>query len=99
MARAGSLVLGNDLQAEVALRAREAQVMLKSFMMSNTMPRNSKFHEIIPAAQHDRNQFMILYTGANNSALVILTVDSPQIIFATEAVIALLNFFKSAFIA
>lgn len=43
---------------------------------------------------------MILYTmsgGANNSALAILTVDSPQIIFAIEPVIALLKFFISAF--
>jgi vacuolar protein sorting-associated protein 13A/C len=79
--------------------AGEAQVVLKSFTMSNTMPGSSKFREIIPAAQHDRNQFMILYTmsGANNSALAILTVDSPQIIFAIEPVIALLNFFTSAF--
>jgi vacuolar protein sorting-associated protein 13A/C len=80
--------------------AGEAQVVLKSFTMSNTMSGNSKFREIIPAAQHDRNQFMILYTmsgGANNSALAILTVDSPQIIFAIEPVIALLNFFTSAF--
>lgn len=78
--------------------AGEAQVVLKSFTMSNTRPGNSKFREIIPAAQHDRNQFMILYTmsgGPDNSALAILTVDSPQIIFAIEPVIALLNFFTS----
>jgi vacuolar protein sorting-associated protein 13A/C len=77
----------------------EAQVVLRSFTMSNTMPGNSKFREIIPAAQHDRNQFMILYTmsgGADSSALAILTVDSPQIIFAIEPVIALLDFFTSA---
>jgi vacuolar protein sorting-associated protein 13A/C len=81
--------------------AGEAQVVLKSFTMSNTMPGNSKFREIIPAAQHDRNQFMILYTmhgRGNNSALAILTVDSPQIIFAIEPVIALLHFCTSAFI-
>jgi vacuolar protein sorting-associated protein 13A/C len=80
--------------------AGEAQVVLKSFTMGNIMPGNSKFREIIPAAQHDRNQFMILYTisgGVNNSALAILTVDSPQIIFAIEPVIALLHFFTSAF--
>lgn len=79
--------------------AGEAQVVLKSFTVSNTRAGNSKFREIIPAADHDRNQFMILYTmsgGKNGSALAIVTVDSPQIIFAIEPVIALLNFFTSA---
>lgn len=80
--------------------AGEAQIVLKSFTMGNTRPGNSKFREIIPAAQHDRNQFMILYTmsgGSSGSSLAILTIDSPQVIFAIEPVIALLNFFTSAF--
>ena len=77
--------------------AAEAQVVLKSFTISNTRPGMSKFREIIPAADHDRNQFMILYTAAGNSSVVILTVDSPHIIFAIEPVIALLEFFTSAF--
>jgi len=80
--------------------AGEAQVVLKSFTMSNTRPGNSKFREIIPAAQHDRNQFMVLYTmsgGPQAAALAILTVDSPHIIFAVDPVIALLEFFTSAF--
>lgn len=78
--------------------AEEAQVVLKSFTMSNTRPGNSKFREIIPAAQHDRNQFMILYTmsgSPDNTSLAILTVDSPNIILAIEPVISLLNFFTS----
>lgn len=79
--------------------AGEAQVVLKSFTMSNTRVGNSKFREIIPAADHDRNQFMILYTmsgSPSSSALAIVTVDSPQVIFAIEPVIALLKFFTSA---
>ncbi len=78
----------------------EAQVVLKSFTMSNTRPGNTKFREIIPAAQHDRNQFMILYTmagGSQGSSLAILTIDSPQIIFAVDPVFRLINFFTSAF--
>lgn len=78
----------------------EAQVVLKSFTMGNTRPGNSKFREIIPAAQHNRNQFMILYTmsgGTNNTSLAIVTIDSPQVIFTIEPVIALLGFFTSAF--
>lgn len=76
----------------------EAQVVLRSFTMSNTRPGNTKFREIIPAANHDRNQFMVLYTmsgGPNGSALAVLTVDSPQIIFAVDPVIALLKFFTN----
>lgn len=82
--------------------AGEAQVVLKSFTMGNTRPGNSKFREIIPAAQHERNQFMVLYTmsgGQNNPSLAIVTIDSPQVIFAVEPVIALLGFFTSAFSA
>jgi vacuolar protein sorting-associated protein 13A/C len=77
----------------------EAQVVLTSFTITNTRPGNSKFREIIPAAQHDRNQFMILYTQseAQDAALAIVTVDSPQIIFAIDPAFALLRFFTSAF--
>lgn len=80
--------------------ATEAEVVLKSFTMSNTRPGNTKFREIIPAAQHSRNQVMILYTasgGADNSAMAVVTVDSPQVIFSVEPIIGLLEFFMSAF--
>lgn len=77
--------------------AVEAQLVLKSFTMSNTRPGNSKFREIIPAAEHDRNQFMILYTASGGSALAILTVDSPQVIFALDPVFALVDFFTAPF--
>jgi len=80
--------------------AAEAQVVLRSFTMGNTRPGPNKFREIIPAAQHDRNQFMLLYTmsgGQNSSSLAVLTVDSPRIIFAIDPVISLLEFFTSAF--
>ncbi|EJD47755.1 vacuolar protein sorting-associated protein vps13 [Auricularia subglabra TFB-10046 SS5] len=76
----------------------EAEVVLKSFTMGNTFPGPSRFREIIPAAQHERNQFMILYTasgGPDSSALAIVTVDSPQIIFAVDPIFALMNFFQS----
>lgn len=80
--------------------ALEAEFIIKSFTMSNTRPGSSKFREIIPAAQNDRNQFMVLYTmsgGTNGSAVAVVTVDSPQIIFAIDPVFALYNFFLSAF--
>jgi len=79
--------------------AREVQVVLRSFTMGNTRPGNTKFREIIPAAQHDRNQFMLLYTmsgSINASSLAVLTIDSPQVIFAIDPVISLLEFFTSS---
>jgi len=80
--------------------AMEAQVVLRSFTMSNTAPGPSKFREIIPAAQHDRNQFMVLYTtsgGSEPTSLALLTVDSPHILFSLSPVFALAEFFASAF--
>ncbi|KAI6162193.1 vacuolar protein sorting-associated protein 13 [Pisolithus thermaeus] len=76
--------------------ALEAQLVLKSFTMNDTRIGPSKFREIIPAADHDRNQFMTLYTSSGTSSLMIVTVDSPHIIFAIEPLIALISFFTSA---
>jgi vacuolar protein sorting-associated protein 13A/C len=80
--------------------AIEAEVVLKSFTMSDTRPGHTKFREIIPAAQHNRSQVMVLYTsagGPDSSAMVVMTVDSPQVIFSVEPIIGLLEFFTSAF--
>ncbi|KAF8509808.1 vacuolar protein sorting-associated protein 13 [Gautieria morchelliformis] len=79
--------------------AAEAELVIKSFTMSNTRPSSTRFREIIPAAQHNRNQFMVLYTtagGTNPSSLAIVTVNSPKIIFSVDPVFALLDFFSSA---
>jgi vacuolar protein sorting-associated protein 13A/C len=79
--------------------ATEAQVVLRSLTMNNTRPGKTKFREMIPAARHERNQFMVLYTmsgGVSGSSLAVLTVDSPQIIFAVDPLIALLGFFTSS---
>lgn len=78
--------------------ASEAELVIKSFTMSNTCSGSTKFREIIPAAQHDRNQFMILFTssgGPTASSLAIVTVDSPKIIFSVDPVFSLLDFFSS----
>ncbi|CAE6488407.1 unnamed protein product [Rhizoctonia solani] len=80
--------------------ASEAEVVLKSLTMSNTRPGPTKFREIMPAAQHDRNQFMILYStsgGPNPSSRAIITVDSPKVIFSMDPVFALADFFSSPF--
>lgn len=75
--------------------ASEAQLILRSFTMSNTRSGGSKFREIVPAADHERNQFMVLYTSSGTSALVIMTVDAPHIIFSVEPIFSLLSFFTS----
>ncbi|KAG2023495.1 hypothetical protein CC2G_001143 [Coprinopsis cinerea AmutBmut pab1-1] len=75
----------------------EAQVILRSFTMSLTRPGPTRFREIIPAAQHDRNQFMILYTSSASTSQAVLTIDSPQIIFAVDPVFRLTQFFTSPF--
>ncbi|KAH6917385.1 vacuolar protein sorting-associated protein vps13 [Coprinopsis sp. MPI-PUGE-AT-0042] len=78
----------------------EAQVILRSFTMSNTRPGPTKFREIIPAAQHERNQFMILYTSSATypaTSQAVLTIDSPQIIFAVDPVFSLIQFFTNPF--
>lgn len=75
--------------------AKEVELVLKSFTIKNNRPGNSKFREIIPAAGHDRNQFMVLYTtsGLDPAGLAVITVDAPQVILAIEPVIGLLSFF------
>lgn len=87
---------------DVSLRSKlmshgafEAQLVLRSFTMSNTRPGGSKFREIVPAADHERNQFMVLYTSSGASALAVMTVDAPYIIFSVEPIFALLSFFTS----
>lgn len=80
--------------------AGEAEVILKSFTIKNTRPGNTKFREIIPAAKHDRNQFMVLFTmsgGPDNNSLAVVTIDSPKVIFTLDPIFALLDFFMSAF--
>lgn len=78
----------------------EAQVIIKSFTMGNTRKGDTKFREIIPAAQHDGNQVMVLYSaagGRDNSSAVLVTVDSPQLILAIDPIFALLDFATSPF--
>ena len=80
--------------------ALEAQIILKAMTMNNTRAGSSRFREIMPAAKHERNQIMLLYTmsgGQNSQSLAVLTIDSQEIIFAVDPVFALLDFFTSPF--
>lgn len=80
--------------------ALQSQLWIKSFTMNNTKPGPSKFREIIPAADHGRDQFHCLYTASEGpvaSSQIVATLDSPHIIFSVEPIFALSNFFSSAF--
>ncbi|PWN54382.1 hypothetical protein IE53DRAFT_157097 [Violaceomyces palustris] len=81
--------------------ALEAEVSLKTFTVTDTRPdKDTKFREIIPAVKHDGHQIMISYTmsgGSDRSALALITIDSPKVIFSLDPMFALLNFFMSAF--
>ncbi|PCH33647.1 vacuolar protein sorting-associated protein vps13 [Wolfiporia cocos MD-104 SS10] len=89
---------GNNLRAKMLSDgSMEAQVIFKALTMNNTRPGEMKFREIIPAAKHDRNQVMLLYTksGGGGPAEVEISVESPKIIFAVDPVISLLQFFST----
>ncbi|KAL5518944.1 VPS13 [Sanghuangporus vaninii] len=92
---------GTTMTSDVLLSgALQSQLWIKSFTMSNTKPGPSKFREIIPAADHDRDQFHCLFTlseGPEASSQIVATFDSPHIIFSVEPIFALSNFFSSAF--
>ncbi|KAN0063379.1 Vacuolar protein sorting-associated protein 13 [Thecaphora frezii] len=79
----------------------EAEVALKTFTVTDTRPdKDTKFREIIPAVKHDGHQFMMSYTmsgGSDSSAMALVTVDSPKVIFSLDPMFSLLGFFTSAF--
>ncbi|CED84268.1 Vacuolar protein sorting-associated protein [Phaffia rhodozyma] len=78
--------------------ALDLEVMLRDMTMSNTRAGNSKWRQIIPAATHNGDQFMMRYTmsgGTDGSALAIITIDSPRVILAIDPLYALLQFFTS----
>ncbi|KAG8928477.1 hypothetical protein FRC01_005870 [Tulasnella sp. 417] len=80
--------------------ATQTEITLKSFTINNTRAGSSRFREIIPAAQHNRNQFTVLYSTAGSSdpsATAVILIDSPKVLFTVEPVFALLEFFQSPF--
>ncbi|EJD03959.1 vacuolar protein sorting-associated protein vps13 [Fomitiporia mediterranea MF3/22] len=80
--------------------ALQSQLWIKAFTMNNIRPGPTKFREIIPAADHGRDQFHCLFTssgGSNSASQIVATIDSPHIIFSIEPIFALSNFFLSAF--
>ncbi|KAH8120322.1 vacuolar protein sorting-associated protein vps13 [Phellopilus nigrolimitatus] len=86
-----------DLRTNGAL---QSQLWINAFTMTNTKPGLSKYREIIPATEHGRDQFHCLFSmsgGLDSASQLVMTVDSPQIIFSVDPVFALSNFFLGAF--
>jgi vacuolar protein sorting-associated protein 13A/C len=78
--------------------ALEIELVLQSITIKSLLAGNSKFRELIPPAEHTRNQFMLFYaipSGKDSEAMLLLTVDSPECIFAPDPVRALLDFLPS----
>ncbi|PWN25799.1 DUF1162-domain-containing protein [Jaminaea rosea] len=80
----------------------EAELALKSFTVSDTRPdKDTKFREIIPASRHVGHQLMVSFTmsgdPSDRSALALVTVDSPKIIFSLDPLFALLEFAMAPF--
>ncbi|WWC86271.1 uncharacterized protein L201_001144 [Kwoniella dendrophila CBS 6074] len=80
--------------------AMEAEFSLKTLSFLSTRSGNSMFRDIIPPAKHEGNQIMFQYTmagGTDQSALAIVTIDSPRFILAVDPLAALLEFAVSPF--
>ncbi|WVQ62160.1 uncharacterized protein L199_000298 [Kwoniella botswanensis] len=80
--------------------AMEAEFSLKTLSFLSTRSGNSMFRDIIPPATHEGNQIMFQYTmagGTDQSALAIVTIDSPRFILAVDPLAALLEFAVSPF--
>lgn len=80
----------------------ESELQIKAFTVEDSRQQGeNKFREIIPAIQHDGSQFMASMTmtsAPEKSMIVILTVDSPRVIFALDYIFALQQFALSPFI-
>jgi vacuolar protein sorting-associated protein 13A/C len=80
--------------------AMEVDVAMKSLTMRNTRQGNTRFREIIPAVTSQQEQFKVLYTssgGLESKSVAVITVNSPDVVFAVDPIFALVGFFTSAF--
>lgn len=80
--------------------ATETDVILKFVTVDNTKVGDSKFREMVSAAQQDGNQFVLAYTttaGPNPSSNATISIHRPIIVFAVAPVFALLDAVQSIF--
>ncbi|KAG9302115.1 hypothetical protein G9A89_020549 [Geosiphon pyriformis] len=81
--------------------AMEAELKLQSFTLNDTRPNISNvFRELMPAVKKDNPQLLVNFQqsgGPDRYIVVIVTLDSPKIIFALDHIFAVRDFFMSAF--
>lgn len=83
-----------------AKTGRDIEVDIKSFAAYDARPKlQSQFRELIPPISHDGHQIIFNYTISPppaNSAVAIVTIDSPKLIFSLDPLFALTRFLSSA---
>lgn len=74
----------------------EVEVDIKSFSVTDTRrSRKTYFRDIVPKIEHNGRQFMLNYTRTpepESHALMVITVDSPKLIFSLDPLFALIHF-------
>lgn len=77
----------------------ELEIDIRTFSITDTSKsRETYFREIFPATPHDCTQLMVNYTISPLPArqtLIVVTVDSPKLIFSLEPLLALVAFFTA----
>ncbi|KAL1920744.1 uncharacterized protein VTP21DRAFT_11379 [Calcarisporiella thermophila] len=80
--------------------ASEIQIASLTVFDTRAQPEN-KFREIIPAVQHGGPQFMASFSMASPpqpDIILLVTVDSPRILFSLEYLFALRNYLMAPFV-
>jgi len=74
----------------------EVEVDIKSFSATDTRrSRETYFRDIVPKIDHNGRQFLLNYTQSSepeSHALMVITVDSPKLIFSLDPLFALIRF-------
>ncbi|WFD18280.1 Vacuolar protein sorting-associated protein 13 [Malassezia caprae] len=74
----------------------EVEIDVKSFSATDTRrSRETYFRDIVPKMEHNGRQFMLNYTQSpepERHALMVITVDSPKVIFSLDPLFALIRF-------
>ena len=74
----------------------ELEVDIKSFSATDTRrSRDTYFRDLVPKMEHNGRQFILNYTRTpdpESHALMVVTVDSPKLIFSLDPLFALIHF-------
>ncbi|WFD25298.1 Vacuolar protein sorting-associated protein 13 [Malassezia nana] len=79
----------------------EMEIDIKSFSARDTRrSRETYFRDIVPKIEHNGRQFMLNYTKTpepESHVLMVVTVDSPKLIFSLDPLFALIHFVGAGF--